>query len=232
MFTAWPEVTEDPELDAAGDQLTAVIADRYFEHLLRWLEAKPGEPRGVAAGRAVRRHMLYVTADELTELAGRSGPGRPVPDRLERPGAAAARRAAGHLPAPGLPRRHLRRRRAGGPPTAGPLTPGASTDRAVSAAAGRVTERQRPGGAAQRLARRVPPLLRDRPVPAVLERPDDLDVRRPDQRDRDAAGRGARAARRRGRHGLPEPRWSGCRACCSRCTPARGSTGAGTAGSP
>src|SRR5437016_4391586 len=44
QFTGWPDKTENPELAAAADQLAAVIADRYFEHLMRWLESKHREP--------------------------------------------------------------------------------------------------------------------------------------------------------------------------------------------
>jgi predicted ArsR family transcriptional regulator len=69
QFTAWPEVSEDPGLAAAGDQLAAVLANRYFEHLLRWLEGKRLEPAEWQQAAHFGDTMLYVTADELTELA-------------------------------------------------------------------------------------------------------------------------------------------------------------------
>lgn len=44
MATNWPDVAEGPELEAADGLLSSVLAERYFEHLMRWLDAKPGEP--------------------------------------------------------------------------------------------------------------------------------------------------------------------------------------------
>jgi predicted transcriptional regulator len=69
QFTAWPEVSEDPDLAAAGDQLAAVLASRYFEYLLRWLEGKRLEPAEWQQAAHFGDTMLYVTAGELTELA-------------------------------------------------------------------------------------------------------------------------------------------------------------------
>ena len=69
QVTAWPEVSEDPDLAAAGDQLAAVLANRYFEHLLRWLEGKRLEPAEWQGAAHFGDTMLYVTADELAELA-------------------------------------------------------------------------------------------------------------------------------------------------------------------
>jgi hypothetical protein len=69
QFTSWPDVAEDPDLSTAGDQLAAVLADRYFEHLLRWIEGR----RLATADWRHAAHFgdttLYVTADELAELA-------------------------------------------------------------------------------------------------------------------------------------------------------------------
>jgi DNA-binding transcriptional ArsR family regulator len=69
QFTAWPEVTENPDLDAARDQLTAVIANRYFEFLLRWLETRHLEPPEWQEASPFGDTMLYLTPAELTELA-------------------------------------------------------------------------------------------------------------------------------------------------------------------
>ena len=67
-FTAWPEASEDPDLAAAGDQLAAVLANRYFEHLLRWLDSKHLAPAPWQGAAHFGDTTLYVTADELTEL--------------------------------------------------------------------------------------------------------------------------------------------------------------------
>ena len=69
MFTAWPDVAENPELAAAADLLGGVLAERYFENLMRWLEAKPGEPQDWQRAAHFGDTMLYVTAQELAELA-------------------------------------------------------------------------------------------------------------------------------------------------------------------
>jgi hypothetical protein len=68
QFTAWPEASEDPDLAAAGDQLAAVLANRYFEYLLRWLDGKRLEPEEWQRAAHFGDTMLYVTAAELTEL--------------------------------------------------------------------------------------------------------------------------------------------------------------------
>src|SRR6202020_1159144 len=38
MFTAWPDVPEGPEAVAASGLLRSVLAERYFEALMRWLD--------------------------------------------------------------------------------------------------------------------------------------------------------------------------------------------------
>jgi hypothetical protein len=68
QFTAWPDVAENPELAAATDQLAAVIADRYFEYLMRWLEVRHREPALWQEAASFGDTLLYVTADELAEL--------------------------------------------------------------------------------------------------------------------------------------------------------------------
>ncbi len=69
MFTRWPDVADGPELQAAAGLLSSVIAERYFEHLMRWLEAKPGEPPEWQEAAHFGDTMIYATAEELTELA-------------------------------------------------------------------------------------------------------------------------------------------------------------------
>src|SRR6266704_2264045 len=44
MVTDVPSVTGRPELAAAAGLLSAVVAERYFDDVMRWLEARPDEP--------------------------------------------------------------------------------------------------------------------------------------------------------------------------------------------
>src|SRR5450631_4071471 len=43
MAAQWPDVAEGAEQQAATGLLSSVIAERYFEDLMRWLSAKPDE---------------------------------------------------------------------------------------------------------------------------------------------------------------------------------------------
>ena len=69
MFTNWPDVVEEPEQQAAAGLLNSVIAERYFERLMRWLERKPDEPAEWQHAAHFGDMMLYLTAGELLDLA-------------------------------------------------------------------------------------------------------------------------------------------------------------------
>ena len=69
MFTDWPEVAGTPELAAATSLLLGVVAERYFELLMRWLEIRDDEPQAWREAAQFGDTPLYVTADELRELA-------------------------------------------------------------------------------------------------------------------------------------------------------------------
>jgi predicted ArsR family transcriptional regulator len=69
MFTGWPDVSDDPEMTAATDLFAEVLAERYFEYLERWLERRHAEPRAWQEAAQFGDTMIYVTAEELTELA-------------------------------------------------------------------------------------------------------------------------------------------------------------------
>jgi hypothetical protein len=68
MFTGWPDVTDDPDVAAAADLLTSVIAESYFDQTMRWIEAKPAEPEEWQRAAQFGDTSLYVTAAELAEL--------------------------------------------------------------------------------------------------------------------------------------------------------------------
>jgi predicted ArsR family transcriptional regulator len=68
MFTDWPDVAEDPKVASAADMLTGVIAEQWFEHLMRWIEARQDEPDEWQQAAHFGDVILYVTASELAEL--------------------------------------------------------------------------------------------------------------------------------------------------------------------
>jgi DNA-binding transcriptional ArsR family regulator len=68
MFTNLPDVAENPDVAVAADLLTSVIADGYFEDLMRWLEARQAEPPEWQRVAQFGDTFLYVTADELAAL--------------------------------------------------------------------------------------------------------------------------------------------------------------------
>ena len=101
-----------PETAAATGLLNTVIAEQYFEQLMRWLEASPDEPAEWQQAAPLGDRILYVTAEELEELSGRVRElvdeyfERQVKPELRPPGC-----APGHLAAPGLPERLPARKR-------------------------------------------------------------------------------------------------------------------------
>jgi predicted ArsR family transcriptional regulator len=67
--TAWDSSADaTPEAAAAGSLLSTVAAETYFEQLIRWLEARPGEPAEWQKAAWFGDRILYVTAEELAEL--------------------------------------------------------------------------------------------------------------------------------------------------------------------
>jgi predicted ArsR family transcriptional regulator len=70
--TAWdPAGGGTPETAAATGLLNTVIAEQYFEQLMRWLEARPDEPAEWREAAPLGDRILYVTAEELEELSRR-----------------------------------------------------------------------------------------------------------------------------------------------------------------
>jgi len=68
MFTGWPDVADTPELAAASGLLRGVIAERYFEQLIRWLESHDTESEEWQEAAHFGDTLLWVTRDELLEL--------------------------------------------------------------------------------------------------------------------------------------------------------------------
>jgi DNA-binding transcriptional ArsR family regulator len=68
MFTDVPSVADSAELTAASDLFRSVIAERYYEEMMRWLETRSGEPEEWQQADIFGDRMLYVTASELAAL--------------------------------------------------------------------------------------------------------------------------------------------------------------------
>ena len=68
LFTSWPGVARDPELAAATELLGRVVAERYFEQLLRWLEVRAEDALEWQEAAVFGDRMLYLTSDELARL--------------------------------------------------------------------------------------------------------------------------------------------------------------------
>lgn len=68
LFTSWPNVARDPEQAAASELLSAVVVERYFEQVLRWLEERSDDSREWQEAATFGDRMLYLTSDELAQL--------------------------------------------------------------------------------------------------------------------------------------------------------------------
>jgi len=71
MFTDVPTVTDSPELDAASGLFRSIVAERYYEQMMGWLEARADEPPEWQRAALFGDVFVYLTADELTELGER-----------------------------------------------------------------------------------------------------------------------------------------------------------------
>lgn len=71
MFTAWPDVSEDPKVADAVGLLSGVIAELWMIDLRRWIEASPDEPEEWQQAAQFGDLLLYVTAAELADLGKR-----------------------------------------------------------------------------------------------------------------------------------------------------------------
>lgn len=71
MFTSWPDVADDPKVEAAAGLLRGVILDHYVQELARWYEVMPDEPAEWQRAAQFGDSALYVTAAELEELTQR-----------------------------------------------------------------------------------------------------------------------------------------------------------------
>jgi DNA-binding transcriptional ArsR family regulator len=71
MFTSWPDVADDPKVEAAAGLLRGVVLEHYVQELARWFELMPDEPVEWQRATQFGDTSLYVTAAELEELSQR-----------------------------------------------------------------------------------------------------------------------------------------------------------------
>ena len=71
MFTSWEAAPANPELAAATGLLNTVVAERYFEQLMHWLEKSQHEPEEWQEAALFGDRLAYLTAAELTEIGGK-----------------------------------------------------------------------------------------------------------------------------------------------------------------
>ena len=68
MSTDVPDFPDDPTLAAAGAMYRAVISERYYEWLTRWLNQRPNEPAEWQRADQLGDRLLYLTSDELSDV--------------------------------------------------------------------------------------------------------------------------------------------------------------------
>jgi DNA-binding transcriptional ArsR family regulator len=68
MFTSWPNAPDTPDLAAASELLTTVLAERYFEQLMAWLERRRSEPREWQTRELFGDVAVHLTPEELGDL--------------------------------------------------------------------------------------------------------------------------------------------------------------------
>jgi DNA-binding transcriptional ArsR family regulator len=71
LFTSWPNVAPTTETAAAAEVLNRLVIERYFEQIMRWLEARSDEPLEWREAAGFGDWMLYLTPSEAAELDGR-----------------------------------------------------------------------------------------------------------------------------------------------------------------
>jgi len=69
MWTDIPHIADNPEFEAAAHLFKSIVIEGYFSHAMRYLETESDQPEEWQRAAAMDDYLLYVTADELAELA-------------------------------------------------------------------------------------------------------------------------------------------------------------------
>jgi DNA-binding transcriptional ArsR family regulator len=71
ISTEWPVLAESEETRAAGEMLSRVVVERYFESAVEWLERQPGEPPEWAEAALIGDTQVEMTVEEMHEVEAR-----------------------------------------------------------------------------------------------------------------------------------------------------------------
>jgi predicted ArsR family transcriptional regulator len=66
--TEWPDFGENEETRAAGEMLSRLVARRYFESAIEWLERQPREPAEWVEAALFGDFQVEMTAEEMLEV--------------------------------------------------------------------------------------------------------------------------------------------------------------------
>jgi predicted ArsR family transcriptional regulator len=67
----WAARGPSEEVDEAGDLLTRVVVERWFEEVLNWVDRRHGDTKEWVEAAVVEDRMIAVTAEELVDLQAR-----------------------------------------------------------------------------------------------------------------------------------------------------------------
>ncbi|APE21587.1 MULTISPECIES: winged helix-turn-helix domain-containing protein [Streptomyces] len=70
-YTEWPEYSEDAAVAQAAGALTAVVAERYFERVVRAMGNRHRLPKEWQEAEQFGDSLLYLTPEELADLGAR-----------------------------------------------------------------------------------------------------------------------------------------------------------------
>lgn len=71
ISTEWPVLAESEETRAAGEMLSRVVVERYFESAVEWLERQSGEPPEWAEAALIGDTQVEMTVEEMHEVEAR-----------------------------------------------------------------------------------------------------------------------------------------------------------------
>ncbi len=69
QFTNLPDFVDTPAMAQASTAVYSAVAWRYHELVLDWIRREPAEPEAWQRAAPFSDYMLYLTSDELSELA-------------------------------------------------------------------------------------------------------------------------------------------------------------------